>query len=65
METGLPVWQNFIKYNSNYSEENDEEEKKTIDIEFTNQKAGPEVMKMLLTLNDQVYMKKTRKILLV
>ena len=38
-------------------------EKEPIDIEFTEQKAGPEMMKMLMTLNDHVY-KKTSKILI-
>ena len=45
-------------------EEKDEVEKKPIDIELTEQKANPEMMQMLLTLNDQVYKKKTEKILL-
>ena len=37
--------------------------KEPIDIEFTYQKACPEIMKMLLTLDDRVYKKKTMKIL--
>ena len=41
MATGLPVAKILIKYNGNCSEENDEEEKEPIDIEFTGQKAGP------------------------
>ena len=37
--------------------------KKSIDIEFTEQKSGLEIMKMLMTLNDWMNNKK-RKILL-
>ena len=44
------------------SEENNKEEKEQIEIEFT-KKTDPEMQKMLLTLDDRVYMKKTRKIL--
>ena len=61
LATSFPVAKTFIEYNSNNSEKNEEE---STDIEFTKQKAGTEMMKMLLTLNDQMYMKKTRKILL-
>ena len=50
---GLPVAKTLIEYNSNSLDEN-EEENKTIDIELTEQKAGPEMIKMLKTLNDQV-----------
>ena len=60
---GLPVAKTLIKYNNNSSEENDEEERKLIYIEFTKQNADPEMMKVLLTLDDQMYKKKTRKIL--
>ena len=35
-------------------EENEEEDKKPINIEITDQKADPEMMKLLLTLNDQM-----------
>ena len=35
--------------------------KEQIDIELTEQKAGFEMMKMLLTLDEKVYKKKTRK----
>ena len=35
-------------------EGNEEEEKEPIDIEFTEQKADPEIIKMLLTLEDQM-----------
>ena len=42
MRTGRPITKTLIKYNSNSSEENDDEEKAPIDIEFTEQKAGPE-----------------------
>ena len=64
METGRPVSKTLIKYNSNCSEKNNEEEKELIDIELTEQKAGPEMIKMLLTIDDRLYKKKTRKILL-
>ena len=43
-------------------EENDRE--KTIDIKFTEQKFDPEMMKMQLTLYDQMYKEKSRKTLL-
>ena len=52
MATGLPVTKTLIKYN-NRLKENDEEEKEPIDIEFTDQNTDPEMMKMLLTLDDQ------------
>ena len=64
MSTGRSVAKTLIKYNSNSMEENDEEEKEPIDLEFTKQKADPDMIKMLLTLNNQVYKKKTEKILL-
>ena len=51
MVTCLPVAKNLIEYNRNDKEENEEG---PINIEFTEQKAGPEMMKMLLTLNDQI-----------
>ena len=54
MATGRPVSKTLIKYSSNSLEENDEEEKEPIDIEFTEQNADPEMMKMLLTLYDQM-----------
>ena len=38
--------------------------KEAIDIEFTQQIAAPEIIKMLLTLDDQVYKMKMKKILL-
>ena len=43
--------------------ENEEEveEKEQFDIDFTDQNADPEMMKMLLTLDDQMHKKKTRK----
>ena len=52
LTTGRPVAKTLIKYSRNNFRENDKEEKEPIEIEFTEQKAGPEVMKMLLTLND-------------
>ena len=36
----------LIKYNSNRLEENDEKEKESIDLEFAEQNADPEIMKM-------------------
>ena len=55
MATGLSVAKTLIKYNnSNNLEENNEEEKEPIDIEFTDQKQILIMMKILLTLNDQV-----------
>ena len=62
MTTRRLVAKTLIKYNNNSLEEN-EEEKEPIHTELTEQKAVPEMMKILLTLNDQVY-KKTKKILL-
>ena len=38
LATGHLVAKTLIKYNSNNSEENDEEEKESINIEFTKQK---------------------------
>ena len=54
MSTGRPVAKTLIKYNNNNFEENDEEEKKPINIELTDQKQILIMIKMLLTLNDQV-----------
>ena len=39
---GLPVSKSLIENKSNDSEENEDEEKEQIDIEFTEQKADPE-----------------------
>ena len=64
MTTVLPVAKTLIEYNNNSLEKSEEEEKEPITIEFTEQKADPEMMKMLLTLDDRIYKKKTRKILL-
>ena len=50
LATGRPVAKTLIKYNKNNSEENDEKEKELMDIEFTDQNADPEIMKMLSTL---------------
>ena len=41
MATGLSVAKTLIEYNSNSSEENNELEKKPINIEFTEQKTDP------------------------
>ena len=54
MATGRPVAKTLIKYNSNNSEEKDEKEKESINIERTELKTNPEMMKMLLTLDDQM-----------
>ena len=62
MTTSLPVSKTLIEYNN--FDENDEEEEEPIDIEFTEQKADPEMMKMLLILNGQMKKEKMRKILL-
>ena len=62
MATGLPVAKTLIEYSNNSLEENDEEEKESINIELTEQNADLEMMKMLLILDYQVY--KKRKILL-
>ena len=64
LATGLPVFKTLFKFNYNSLEEKNEKEMEPIDIEFTNQKYRPEMMKMLFTLDDVVYKKKTRKILL-
>ena len=61
LATGHPVAKNLIIYNNNL-EEKDEKEKDPINIELSEQKANSEMVKMLLTLDDQMY-KKTRKIL--
>ena len=63
LASGRQVVKTLIEYNSNNLEENKEEEKELINIEFTEQKANHEIVKMLLTLDDQMYKKKTRKIL--
>ena len=62
MATRRPVAKALIKYNNNLEE--NEEVKEPIDIELTEQKQILIMMKMLLTLDDQKYKKKTRKILL-
>ena len=54
LATCLTVSKTLIKYNSKSLEYNDEEEKEPIDIKFTEQKADPLMMKMLLTLNDRI-----------
>ena len=54
MATGKPVAKTLSKYNSNRLEENDEEENESINIEFTEQKQDLIMMKMLLTLDDQM-----------
>ena len=65
MATGIPDAKALIKYNSNNNlEENDEEKKDPINIELTEQKANTEMVKMQLTLDYQVYKKKTMMILL-
>ena len=55
MATGRPIAITLIKYyNSDDLEENDEEEKELINIEFTEQKLILIMMKMPLTLDDQM-----------
>ena len=56
-------WQNFNRIYNNNSEENDGEEKESIDIEFTELNQILIKMKMLSTQDGRVY-KKTRKIFL-
>ena len=62
LANGRPVAKTLIKYNRSNLEENDEEEMEPINIELTYQKQILIMMKMLLTLNDQMCKKKTRKI---
>ena len=52
LATGVPVSKTLIEYNSNSLEENDEEEKVPINIEFTEKNQILIIMKMLLTLDD-------------
>ena len=54
MATERPVAEILIKYNSNNLEENNEKEKEPINIELTDQKQILIMMKILLTLNDQI-----------
>ena len=54
MAAGRPVAKSLIKYNSNGLEEIDEEEKEPINIELTEQKQIPKIMKILLTLDYQI-----------
>ena len=60
LAAGRPVAKTLIKYNSNRSDENIEEEKEPIDIELTEKKKKQILlmMKMLLTLDDRIYKKK-------
>ena len=53
MATRWPFAEILIKYNNNL-EENDEEEKEPINIELTDKKKILIMMRMLLTLNDQI-----------
>ena len=62
MADGLPDEAKHFRINSNKLEEN--EEKEPIDIEFTEQKTAPDNNEIILTLNDRMYKRKTRKILL-
>ena len=54
LATGRPVVKTLIKYNNNNLEESDEEEKELINIELTDQIQILIMIKMLLTLNDQI-----------
>ena len=57
MATVFPVEANtLIEYNSNNLEENKDEEKEAIHLEFTEENADP-TMKLLLTLDDRMYKK--------
>ena len=51
---------NLIEYNSNNLEGNGKENE-PIDIEFTEQKAYPEIMKMLLILDDNYFSSRSRE----
>ena len=51
MATGRPVAKTLIEYNINYLEENDEEKKEPIDIEFTEQNADHEEEKKENTID--------------
>ena len=53
MATGRPVAKTLIKYNSNCYEENEYNKKRSIDIEFTEQSAGPKMIKMLSSQDEQ------------
>ena len=57
LATGFSVAKTLIEYNSNCSEEN-EEERMPIYIELTEQKKVLKMIKMLLTLEDQMYKKR-------
>ena len=63
LPTGKPLAKTLIEYNNKNLEQNYEEEKGPIDIEFNEQKTDPEIMKMLLTFDDRMCNKKMRKIL--
>ena len=54
LTTGRPVAKTLIKYNNSCSEKNNEKEKEPINIEFTDQNADPEMMKMPLILDYQM-----------
>ena len=54
MATRWLVAEILIKYNSNNLDENDEEEKDPVNIELTDQQQILIMIKMLLTLNDQI-----------
>ena len=60
LATGLPVDKTLIKYNRNNLKENDEEEKGPINIELSDQKQILIMMKMLMTLDDQMYIRRGR-----
>ena len=54
LATGRSVAKTLIKYNNNNLEENDEKENEPINIELNEQKQILIMMKMVLTLNDQM-----------
>ena len=61
MDTGFPVETKIKRINSRNLEEKEDEEE-PIDIVFTEQKQILIMIKILLTLNDRMYTKKTRLI---
>ena len=63
LATGLSVAKTLIKYNINSLKENDEEEKKPINIKLTEQKQILIMMKILLTLNERIVQEGEWKIL--
>ena len=61
--TAKLVSKTSIKYNRNSLKKINKDEKETIDIELTEQKADSEIIKMLLTFDDQMYKEKRNRLL--